>query len=250
VFLATVGLLVPVTLLLAGAPGPGGLLISPVQVYLSPKASTSVLTLRNGSSEAARFQVTVFAWGQRPDGGEPLLTPTEDILVSPPLLILGPAEERKIRIASATSVGAVEKTYRLVIEELRSPKHDSESEPQIRMLRTFSLPIFLLPPKPVTQGHVDTLGVDGRHWSFALKNTGSVHIQSLGFAIKALGSSGETIVERQIGGGYVLAGARRTFEIRFTQGECAGVKRFSVDVKTPHGSATETVEVPQQTCGT
>src|SRR5258708_4554715 len=123
----SVMLLLATVLLAADSGGPSGFFVSPVLISLSPRASTGVLTLRNQNPETARFQLNVFEWEQDTNGKEHL-TPTRDILFSPPLLMLAPKEERKVRLASQTSAGAAEKSYRLLIEQLRPPVSKADSE--------------------------------------------------------------------------------------------------------------------------
>ena len=65
--------------------------VNPTQVYLSGRTTTSLLTLRNDSDEPLRFQLSVFAWDQRPDG-EMLLAPTQDVVFFPAMLTLAPKE--------------------------------------------------------------------------------------------------------------------------------------------------------------
>jgi fimbrial chaperone protein len=174
----SIALLFVTVLLAADSGGPSGCFVSLVLISLSPRASTGVLTLRNQNPETARFQLSVFAWEQDTEG-KAHLTPTRDIVFSPPLLILAPKEERKVRLASQTSTGAAEKSYRLLIEQLRPPvnKADSEQGQQLQMLTTLSLPIFLAPPKPVTQGRIEGLTLGSHRSAFQLKNTRNVHIQ-------------------------------------------------------------------------
>jgi fimbrial chaperone protein len=237
----------PAAAIVAAVSGPGGLSINPVQVSVSPAAPTAVLTLRNQDASAHRFQLTVFTWVQRPDTGEPLLTPTNDVLVSPPLLILAPGEERKIRIASMTPFGPVEKTYRLRIQQLQPPK-TPESTQQLQMLTAFSVPIFLSPAKPALQIRTTALGLDGHRWSLALENTGNVHLQISTMAVKALGGGGETVFERKLDGAYVLPGMRHVFEIGEVPRDCTVVQKLRVDMKTSRGAVSDVVDVPQPAC--
>jgi fimbrial chaperone protein len=246
---ALVPLLFPLALLAADPGKPGGFFVSPVQVYLSAKTPTGSLTLRNQNPDPSRFQLTVFAWEQDQEG-EPRLTPTQDILFSPPLLILAPGEERKIRLACRTDFGSIEKSYRLLIEELRPPKRDSDSEdgPQLRMMTNFSLPIFLLPPKVLSQGRIENLKWSGFGGLFQLRSTGNVHMQVQAISIKGIGPSGNTVLERRLDGRYVLAGTIGIFEAEYIPSECARLKSLRVDVTAPHGTASEEFEVPPDSC--
>ncbi len=59
--------------------------VNPTQIYLSGRATSSLLTLRNDSTEMLRFQLSAFAWTQSA-AGEIELGPTEDVVFFPALL--------------------------------------------------------------------------------------------------------------------------------------------------------------------
>src|SRR5439155_1411089 len=69
----------------AGPVRASALNISPVQIWLTPDASKSLLTLRNEGPEDARYQRSVMAWDEDARTGMKL-GPTEDILVFPTVL--------------------------------------------------------------------------------------------------------------------------------------------------------------------
>ena len=83
--------------------------VNPTQVFLSSKATSALVTVRNDSTDQLRFQLSVFAWDQSPSG-ELVLTPTDDIVFFPSLLTLGPNEERRVRVGRVTAPGEKEKT--------------------------------------------------------------------------------------------------------------------------------------------
>ena len=101
--------------------------VNPTQIFLAPRTTSALLTLRNESDETLRFQLTAFAWDQSAEG-EIKLQPTEDIVFYPALLTLAPKESRNVRVGTATRFEAVEKTYRIFVEELPSQEaHDGQS---------------------------------------------------------------------------------------------------------------------------
>ena len=121
-------------LLLACSLGLGGkaeasaFTVNPIKIALSGKDQSALLSLQSQSSEELRFKVAVKAWSQNPQG-EMQLTDTKDIVVFPALLTLGPKEERKLRIGATVPAGAVEKTYRVFVEELpalRAPQSETK----------------------------------------------------------------------------------------------------------------------------
>ncbi len=115
-------------LLIAALPAPAATFkVSPIQIYLSTHRTTELLSVENQSTETVRLQVTAFGWNQSPKGEIELL-PTEDVVFFPSLLTLEPGKERKIRIGVSKPPGAVERTYRVFVEELPPSKSPPKSE--------------------------------------------------------------------------------------------------------------------------
>lgn len=228
VFLNTV----PAILQAQAAPGSGGVTVTPTRVVLRAKAPTALLSLRNGKSEPVRLQLSVFAWAQSPKG-EIAVAPTDDIVFFPPLLTVNPGEERKIRIGSPLPFGAMEKSYRLIVEELPSlerPSADGDS-PGVRMLMKFSLPVFMQPGRAVSQARIEGFAMTNRRLSFRVKNEGNTHLLLQKVSVKGTGKSGQSVFERDLPGWYVLPDDTRLYEIEFTKEECANTNELTVEAK-------------------
>src|SRR4051812_16091930 len=71
--------------------------LNPVTLTLTANASTALVTVTNDSPDALRFQITGFAWDQKPDGAMDL-QPSNDIVYYPSMLKLAPGESRKLRV--------------------------------------------------------------------------------------------------------------------------------------------------------
>src|SRR5512135_2952596 len=104
---------------LHGQADAGSFTVNPISIVLSGKEQSALLTLKSQTKEEVRFKVQVQAWAQSPKG-EMELKDTKDIVVFPGLLTLAPSEERKLRIGSTVPAGAVERSYRVFVEELPS----------------------------------------------------------------------------------------------------------------------------------
>lgn len=105
----------------------GNYSVNPINVMLSPRVSTTLLKLRNQDNSPGSFQFKVFKWEQNAQG-EDKLTPTEDIILFPSLLTVEPQGERQIRLGSKVPINTVEKTYRLIVEELPTKNQSTHSE--------------------------------------------------------------------------------------------------------------------------
>ena len=210
--------------------------VNPVQVRLSAHTRSMTLTLKNESSEPSRFQVSVFAWDQKPNG-EMVLTPTEDILAFPALLTLGPTKERLLRVGMAVPPAEKEQTYRVFIEEMppeETPHQEKASA--VRFVTRLGIPIFIAPPRPVTQGQIDNYRIVNGTFTFHVRNTGNVHFTVKTTSVIGTGSGGETVFSRQTNGWYVLAGGARDYTLEIPRPDCLKTSTITVTVEADETS--------------
>ncbi|MET3435607.1 molecular chaperone [Sphingomonas sp. 1185] len=94
--------------------------VAPVAIDPLPGARTTALTLSNAEQRPVRVQVRVMRWTSR--NGADVLTPTSDVVASPPFSTLAPQQQyliRVVRTAKAPPVG--EEAYRVLIDEVPDP---------------------------------------------------------------------------------------------------------------------------------
>jgi fimbrial chaperone protein len=219
--------------------------VNPTQIFLSSKATTSLLTLRNDSEEPLRFQLTAFAWQQTPTG-ELSLTATEDVVFFPALLTLAPKEERKIRVGATVGAAAQERTYRIFVEEL--PAAAGRQENAVRVLTKMGIPIFIRPAKEVATADLRELALGGGSLRFNVTNRGTVHFVPQKVVVRAAGQAGERLFEEELKAWYILAGGRRDFEFATPQATCARVASLSVEIEFDSNVLKESLQTPGGTC--
>lgn len=220
-----------------------------VQIFLSGRAKSDGITVRNVSAETLRFQLSVSGWDQTPHG-EMALASTQDIVFFPPLFSLTPGEERHIRIASATPPGASEKTYRLFIEELPTLGAGAPGGPpgQVTIRTRLGIPIFLRPSTEVAGGRLEALSLRDGRISFVVRNTGTVHFLVQAVSITGYGSTDDVVVQGALEGWYILAGGTRQYDLDLPANKCAAVKVVSLEVRTAQATFTERLEVSPNAC--
>ncbi len=231
--LALAALLVLTAPLLPGAGGvrAAEVQVNPVVVSLSSAVRSAIVVVRNQGSETVRFELQARGWGQSPSG-EMLLDSTADLAVYPPVLVLGPGEERNVRIGAATPFGPVEKTYRVFLQEM-APPEKPEGAAQIRVLSRIGLPVFLAPARPEDRAVLTDLAVRDGKATFVLKNEGTVHVRPTAVKVIARGGDGKVAFEQDLPAWYVLAGGTRIYEVSFPAGACASVREVEVSVDIP-----------------
>jgi fimbrial chaperone protein len=223
--------------------------VTPIQVYLSGKTSSAILTLSNESTETLRFQLSSFGWTQSASG-EVELHPTDEIVVFPTILSLKPGEERKVRIGTTAAVGATEKTYRVFFEEL-PPLEKPQQTPgasEVRLLTKMGIPVFLEPPKPAPRPRLANVAIASGRIRFTVENSGNSHFSAQKITVTGYGAGGESTFARQLTGWYVLAGGVRDFDVEFPKGDCAKTRAIVIEAQTEQTMIKTREEVPAGAC--
>jgi fimbrial chaperone protein len=129
--------------------------ISPVTIEFSAAEVATGLTLRNPGDAPLYGQVRVFQWSEA--HGEDVLTPTGDVIASPPLIEIAPHSDQLVRLVRANATGAspqgasgsagsggaaaLEQSYRILIDELPAPGTPGAEGVTIRL--RYSVPVFV-----------------------------------------------------------------------------------------------------------
>ena len=205
--------------------------IVPVILTLTPTARSAVVTIKNDGKAEARFDLQVKAWSQTPLG-EMVLAETDDIIVYPLVLAIAAGEERNLRVGIATPFEEVEKTYRLIVEEI-PPAEKPEGATVVQILNKFLIPIFVTPSKAVQKLVVADLADNAGKVTFRLVNEGNVHERPDTVKLLGLGADGKEIFQQELAAWYVLAGGVREYTATVPKEACPAVRQLVVDVTLP-----------------
>lgn len=149
--------------------------VSPTRLQLSATQATDALTLTNTSDAPTTLQITVFAWSQV--DGQDVLSPTTDAVAVPPLITLAPGTRQLVRVAlRQRTVTPVERSYRLILQQLPSPTTPSATSGAVVLLR-LSLPLFVPAQQPSAPQAVWTITPTPAGFTLTLRNTGNSHLQ-------------------------------------------------------------------------
>lgn len=182
--------------------------ISPVMINLRVGQGATGINLQNLGEAPVFGQVRVYLWEQK--DGDDVLTPTQDVVASPPIIQIGPKSSQIIRLVRRSEqLPASELTYRILIDEI--PKDDGPASGVDIRLR-YSVPMFVLPADeraaPVLAWSV--FKKDG-FWMLRVRNSGTQRAQ-----IGALELSNAAGKQFEIASGlfgYVLAGRVREWRL-------------------------------------
>lgn len=208
-------------LLAAGAaaawvpPAAAGLFsVTPVRIYMTPRDRAVAITVANESDEELVMQADLFVWKQKP-GGEDDLTPTDDLIMSPPIIKLPPRARQVVRLALLQrDASPDQKTYRLVVREVPEAKK-AEKDVQLQIALAFNMPVFVTPPGAKRQLVCRTERAAADTVRAVCENSGNAYAQPREFTLTS--SAGEKLVTRDTGG-YLLPSIKRSFDLKRAEG--------------------------------
>jgi fimbrial chaperone protein len=172
--------------------------VSPVSLELVAPSQASELTLHNLGDTAIDAQIRVFHWTEQ-DGKEQL-TPTTDVVASPPAANLLPGQDYTVRVVRVSDKPVEgEEAYRLLVDELPQPSHETESS--VKFTLRYSLPVFFRQPGTDSQ-LIWTASAAKNGIDLTVRNEGTHHVRVS--SLKILDSSGGALAARDGLVGYVL----------------------------------------------
>jgi fimbrial chaperone protein len=223
--------------LAAGVPAAAASLqISPVLINLRASQAAGGINLQNQGERPLYGQVRVYAWEQR--GGEDILTPTDELVASPPIMEVAPKSSQTIRLVRrGGAVPGPERAYRLLIDEI--PRGD-EPGSGVAIRLQYSVPVFVAPADAAAApALVWTVVRRDNAWMLELKNGGGLHAQ-VGAATLVDGTGKEYELSRGLLG-YALAGRERAWRLPLapaTRLSGAMTVRANVNARPVTGSAS------------
>lgn len=195
----------------------GSFTVNPVRVTLSPSERVAAITVSNHGAEASVIQLETSSWSQQ--DGKDVLTPSNEILATPPIFTLQPGRSQIVRVGLRRPPDAQhELTYRLVLREVPPPQPIAQG---LRVALAISMPVFVVSAHP-SFSNLAWRAVrlhDGRI-QLQATNTGSAHVQ-IGSIELTSPRSASPIVEQSVAT-YVLPGNTRGWTFKSTVGVDAG----------------------------
>jgi fimbrial chaperone protein len=183
--------------------------ISPVMVDLQSNESATGITLRNPGDRPLYGQVRVYRWDQ--SNRDDTLTPTQELVASPPLIQIAAQADQLVRLVRTTPAPvAAEQSYRILIDELPAPESTPTSGVMIRL--RYSVPVFVEPAGKVAQPALSWhLTRDGEGWVLRVDNHGQRRAQIA--AVQLVDSAGKVYEINKGLLGYALAGRTRQWTV-------------------------------------
>ena len=179
--------------------------ISPISLSLQTQQRAGAFTLGNLGSAPLTAQGRVFRWEQD-DKGADVLTPSDALVVSPPMVKLEAHSEQQFRVIRTQPAGALGESYRLIVDELPAPSDTPRKG--LQLVLRYSVPVFLNSsenPQPTLLWQFEPQG-KGKT-ALVVHNTGTVRAQ-IGRVWVERGAGKEPQPVNEGLAGYVLPGKR------------------------------------------
>lgn len=188
----------------------GSFSVSPVRIYMQARERATAITVVNEGDTELVMQAELFQWKQKPDGTDEL-TPTDDLVLAPPILKLAPRARQVVRLANLRPVlPGEQQTYRLIMREVPEAR-PSQPGVQVQIALAFSLPVFITPSNARQRLACSAKLANSGSVMATCENTGQAYAQPVNFALSNV--AGEVLITKDISGGYILPQIKRTFEL-------------------------------------
>jgi fimbrial chaperone protein len=187
----------------------GAFSVTPVRIFMGLRDRAVAVTLVNEGDSTLTLQAELVQWRQDPQGQD-RLEPTDDLVLSPPIIELAPQSRQVVRLARLSPPDLErQQTYRLIVREVPEIKNADQTGLQIPITLALSIPIFISPGKLQRQleCHLHATGLECR-------NAGNSYVQLR----EAIALRGSRVLGRYEGGSYILPGATKTLSLTWTQG--------------------------------
>jgi fimbrial chaperone protein len=188
------------------------LAVMPVAVQLDRLKSRATVMVQNNGSQPVTVQADALAW-QR-DGGQDRHAGTDALLVNPPVFTIEPGRSQVVRLGlrdpAAVAAQDPERTYRLVLREVPTPRAPGSLDfsAGVRVLVALRIPVYVAPPQVQRSERWELLPGDGSAPTARVTNTGNVHIR---LASIRLADGSEQALAEPLRGMVLLAGETRSW---------------------------------------
>jgi fimbrial chaperone protein len=220
--------------------GAAGLMISPVVIEVESARKAIAVTVTNQSDKVVRFQTDTMLWQQV--NGTDRFEPSDELLVVPPIVEVPPNASQVFRvILRAPKPATVERTYRIILEDVSDPLTSVESS-AVSFRFVHNLPVLIAPSvKPTAAVKWAPCAFNGAMASInppetclRLLNAGNRRVKVQNLTVAGDGWKQDFPVKD---GFNILAGAEREWRIPLQAGQTGALR--SVQVQTARGETLQ-----------
>jgi fimbrial chaperone protein len=216
--------------------------VTPIRADLKAGAMSETITVTNDATARLRVAVKLSEWTQDASGKD-VYTDSGDLVYFPRQMDVEPGAKRLVRVGAKAPAAAVERAYRLFIEEIPEPPPPG-GPAAVNFYFRFGVPVFLPPAVPRPQPDVGEPTLQKGKLSLVVKNTGNQHFRLTKVTIQD--DSGA--FSQDIAGWYSLAGSTRTYAVDVPADACRKARTLSVRLVGEGISLDRTLNVDRANC--
>lgn len=191
---------------------------------MTPKDRAVAVTITNEGDTEVVLQADLNAWSQRPDGTDEQV-PTEDLILSPPIIKLAPNARQVVRLALLKPADASRQLiYRMIMREVPEAVAARDKTIQVPIALALSMPVFITPPLARRSMSCQAARSDTPALNVSCTNSGTAYAQVREILVRR----GNQTVARFEGGTYILPGARQVMSAKGDQVIAAGAAQLNV----------------------
>lgn len=128
--------------LMPAAHAANSLMIWPIDPAINPDEKASELWLENRGNATTMMQVRIFSWLQV--GGQEQYQTQQQVVASPPMVRLEPGQKQLVRlIKQGAPQAGREMSYRVVLDEIPTPRTPGENQAGLTFQMRYSVPLFV-----------------------------------------------------------------------------------------------------------
>ena len=113
--------------------------LAPLRIELDGTEQYDTMRVLNPSSRPVGVQVRAFGWSQ--EDGEDVYEPTNEVMVSPAIIVIEPGETQIFRVMRRPLPAAGERRYRIAVDQLPDPALEKAGQAMTRI--RFTIPMFV-----------------------------------------------------------------------------------------------------------
>jgi len=221
-----------------GAAHAGSFQVNPIRVEMTKGATSAAITLRNDGDEPIVVQSSIVGWSQ--EKGQDVYAPTNEALVTPPVMTIAPGGEQIVRVGLRRGQDAQrELTYRVYLQEVPPPPKPGFTGLQVAL--RVGLPVFVAPASAAIRRLEWSAQIRPDGIALSAQNTGNSHVQVTDFELGLPGASEPIAHESLLV--YVLAGQTRTWNLSVATDRVKSARELRLKAFTDAGDIDTPVNV-------
>jgi fimbrial chaperone protein len=240
-------LAVAIALFVSFASYASGLAVSPVLIKLDVSERTALVKVTNDDAVPHGYQLELKSWSEDRTG-KMGLTPTRDVIFFPQMLKLGPGESRNVRVGITSAPSALERSYRLFIQEL--PRERQANQKSVQVLTRVGIPIFVTPGEAKARLDVSKPSVDHGTIRLSVDNRGNAFARPEKVVVTLVDAGGGQVFQKTWNGWYILAHGGRDYTVPIPPEQCKkGVNLRAEVLEGGKTVAAQGTRVDSKSCG-